>query len=91
MNCEMVDVVLEAWVVLHTNRPYAYAELLIWFCFQPLSMPEFNSIHPFVPKDQVKGYMEMFDSLEKDLCEITGYDKVSLQPNRYLAFDRFGI
>lgn len=47
----------------------------------PCSWPEFNSIHPFVPKDQVKGYHMMFDELSKDLCEITGYDNISLQPN----------
>ena len=47
----------------------------------PCSWPEFNSIHPFVPKDQVKGYHHMFEELCRDLCEITGYDKISLQPN----------
>jgi glycine dehydrogenase len=34
-----------------------------------------------VPREQVKGYHIMFDELCKDLCEITGYDKISLQPN----------
>ncbi len=47
----------------------------------PCSWPEFNAIHPFVPRNQVKGYHAMFDELCKDLCEITGYDKISLQPN----------
>jgi glycine dehydrogenase len=47
----------------------------------PCSWPEFNAIHPFVPRNQVKGYHVMFDELCKDLCEITGYDKISLQPN----------
>src|SRR5690606_192409 len=47
----------------------------------PCSWSEFNSIHPFVPKEQVKGYHRMFDELAKDLCEITGYDKISFQPN----------
>lgn len=47
----------------------------------PCSWPEFNSIHPFVPKDQVQGYHQMFEELSQDLCEITGYDKISLQPN----------
>ena len=50
-------------------------------------MAPFNSIHPFVPKDQVKGYKKMFHEFECQLCELTGFDKVSLQPNRYLEID----
>ena len=52
-------------------------------CLQPCSMPEFANIHPFVPDDQVGGYLEMFRELERDLCEITGYDTISFQSNRY--------
>ena len=48
---------------------------------EPISWPEFASIHPFVPKDQTQGYLEMITQLENDLAEITGYAKVSLQPN----------
>lgn len=47
----------------------------------PLSWPEFGSIHPFVPKDQVKGYKELIDILEKDLANITGFTATTLQPN----------
>ena len=47
----------------------------------PVSWPEFGSIHPFVPADQAAGYKEMFDDLSSRLCEITGYDAFSLQPN----------
>jgi glycine dehydrogenase len=47
----------------------------------PVTWPEFNSIHPLVPADQCQGYREMIDQLESMLCEITGYDAVSLQPN----------
>lgn len=47
----------------------------------PISWPEFASIHPFVPRDQAKGYATLIDELEKDLAEITGFDAVSLQPN----------
>lgn len=46
-----------------------------------LSWPEFGNIHPFVPRDQVEGYMELIEELEKDLCEITGYAGMSFQPN----------
>ena len=47
----------------------------------PLSWPEFGNIHPFAPKEQVQGYYEMIEELERDLSEITGFHTVSLQPN----------
>jgi glycine dehydrogenase len=47
----------------------------------PVSWPEWNNIHPFVPVDQVEGYGKIIGDLEKFLCEITGFDSVSLQPN----------
>ena len=46
-----------------------------------LTWDEFAHIHPFAPKDQTEGYIEIFNELEKDLAEITGFDAVSLQPN----------
>ncbi|MFT7387638.1 MAG: glycine dehydrogenase [Candidatus Endobugula sp.] len=47
----------------------------------PISWPEFSNIHPFVPADQVIGYKAMIEETERMLCEITGYDAMSLQPN----------
>lgn len=47
----------------------------------PLSWPEFNQLHPFVPTNQAAGYLEVIETLEKDLAEITGFDAISLQPN----------
>ncbi|KAK8214148.1 glycine dehydrogenase-like protein [Phyllosticta capitalensis] len=47
----------------------------------PISWPEFSSIHPFVPKDQAKGYETLITELENDLANITGFHAVSLQPN----------
>ncbi|MBN1302033.1 MAG: aminomethyl-transferring glycine dehydrogenase [Melioribacteraceae bacterium] len=47
----------------------------------PITWGEFNQLHPFVPADQAKGYAKLFDELEKQLCEITGFAGVSLQPN----------
>jgi glycine dehydrogenase len=47
----------------------------------PVAWPEFADIHPFVPLDQVSGYMEMIAELEAWLASITGYHAVSLQPN----------
>jgi glycine dehydrogenase len=48
---------------------------------QPISWPEFNSVHPFVPLQQTRGYQKMFSDLENWLAEITGFASVSLQPN----------
>ena len=47
----------------------------------PVSWPEFSSVHPFSPEEQVSGYRAMFQELERALAEITGFDAVSLQPN----------
>lgn len=47
----------------------------------PISWPEFNSIHPFAPKETWNGYTEMINELDKKLSEITGFDKISFQPN----------
>ena len=47
----------------------------------PITWPEFASIHPFVPTDQVEGYIELIRELQEWLASITGYDAVSVQPN----------
>ena len=47
----------------------------------PVSWPEFANIHPFAPKEQVRGYLTMIKELEQSLIEITGYDALSMQPN----------
>ena len=47
----------------------------------PVSWPAFANIHPFAPADQTEGYREIFNELEHYLCEITGFDACSLQPN----------
>jgi glycine dehydrogenase len=47
----------------------------------PCSFRHFTDIHPFAPVEQARGYRLMFDELENDLCKITGYDQISLQPN----------
>jgi glycine dehydrogenase len=46
-----------------------------------VTWPEFSQLHPFAPADQAEGYRELISSLESWLCDITGYDRVSLQPN----------
>jgi glycine dehydrogenase len=47
----------------------------------PITWREFAEIHPFVPVDQAQGYQEIFNELDKDLSEITGFAKMSFQPN----------
>jgi glycine dehydrogenase len=57
----------------------------------PLSWPEFGSIHPFVPLDQVEGYHQMYHDLGKWLCEITGFSAISFQPNSGAAGEYAGL
>ncbi|HZH86934.1 MAG TPA: aminomethyl-transferring glycine dehydrogenase, partial [Brumimicrobium sp.] len=47
----------------------------------PITWPEFSNLHPFAPVNQAIGYHEMIKELEKDLCEITGFYAMSMQPN----------
>ena len=47
----------------------------------PVTWPEFGNLHPFVPEDQAQGYHEMIADLNDKLCQITGYDAISQQPN----------
>ena len=48
---------------------------------EPVSWPGFAGIHPFAPETQTRGYQKLISDLENHLAEITGYDRVSLQPN----------
>ncbi|MCF2527558.1 aminomethyl-transferring glycine dehydrogenase [Yinghuangia soli] len=48
---------------------------------EPVTWPEFANIHPFAPADQAAGYLELIHGLEDALVAVTGYDKVSIQPN----------
>ncbi|MGK5632318.1 aminomethyl-transferring glycine dehydrogenase [Streptomyces sp. URMC 123] len=48
---------------------------------EPITWPEFGALHPFAPAEQAEGYLTLIRELEERLAEVTGYDKVSLQPN----------
>jgi glycine dehydrogenase len=48
---------------------------------QAISYPEFNGLHPFAPLYQTHGYQQLFAELEDMLCDLTGFDAFSLQPN----------
>lgn len=58
-----------------TMKLNAAAELM------PVTWPEFANMHPFVPLEQAEGYMEMISELDRSLSEITGFAKMSFQPN----------
>ncbi|HMO33202.1 MAG TPA: aminomethyl-transferring glycine dehydrogenase [Lacibacter sp.] len=47
----------------------------------PLSWNHWSRIHPFAPGSQTKGYLRMIDELSAYLCEVTGFDACSMQPN----------
>ncbi|WP_300037036.1 aminomethyl-transferring glycine dehydrogenase [uncultured Roseobacter sp.] len=47
----------------------------------PVSWREFSLLHPFAPADQAEGYAELIADLSAKLCDITGYDAISMQPN----------
>ncbi len=47
----------------------------------PVSWREFSLLHPFAPQDQALGFKEMIKDLSEKLCQITGYDAISMQPN----------
>ncbi|MEM7223092.1 MAG: aminomethyl-transferring glycine dehydrogenase [Pseudomonadota bacterium] len=47
----------------------------------PITWRNFSAMHPFAPLDQTQGYQQLFEELEGMLCEVTGFDAVTLQPN----------
>ncbi|WP_300520081.1 aminomethyl-transferring glycine dehydrogenase [Aliiroseovarius sp.] len=47
----------------------------------PVSWREFSMIHPMAPDDQTQGYLHLINDLKDKLCQITGYDAMSMQPN----------
>src|SRR6478752_2387835 len=48
---------------------------------EPISLPGFADLHPFAPAQDATGYRELVDDVERWLAEVTGYDRVSVQPN----------
>ncbi|MGZ4492091.1 MAG: aminomethyl-transferring glycine dehydrogenase [Nocardioidaceae bacterium] len=48
---------------------------------EPISLPGFANLHPFAPAEDATGYQQLIDQLESWLAEVTGYDRVSIQPN----------
>lgn len=57
----------------------------------PISWPEFAKVHPFAPRDQTVGYLEMIASLEHYLKRITGFDAICMQPNSGAQGEYMGL
>ena len=47
----------------------------------PVTWPEFGGLHPFAPRDQAVGYLEMIGGLTEWLKTVTGFDAICMQPN----------
>ncbi|GLB35899.1 putative the glycine cleavage system catalyzes the degradation of glycine [Lyophyllum shimeji] len=57
----------------------------------PITWPEYSTVHPFAPHDQVAGYRTIIKELEQDLCKITGFHSATLQPNSGAAGEYAGL
>lgn len=57
----------------------------------PITWNEFANVHPFAPKEQVSGYLEMIDGLQQQLKAITGFDAISMQPNSGASGEYAGL
>ncbi|KAF5839949.1 glycine cleavage system, P protein [Dunaliella salina] len=57
----------------------------------PITWPELAGLHPYAPVDQAQGYKEMFEDLAMQLCSITGFEAVSLQPNSGASGEYAGL
>ena len=57
----------------------------------PLTWPEFAGVHPYAPKDQAAGTLQMISEVEHDLAVITGMDACCLQPNSGAAGEYAGL
>jgi glycine dehydrogenase len=68
-----------------TMKLNAAAEML------PVSWPEMGSIHPFAPESQTLGYQQLIEELGEMLCEITGFDGITFQPNSGAAGEYAGL
>lgn len=68
-----------------TMKLNAAAELM------PISWAEFTDMHPFVPADQAQGYIEIVNEMDDILCEVTGFSKISFQPNSGAAGEYAGL
>ena len=68
-----------------TMKLNAASELL------PLTWPAFANLHPFVPLEQAEGYQEIIAALDADLSEITGFAKMSFQPNSGASGEYAGL
>ena len=48
---------------------------------RPVTWEQWSNVHPFAPIEQAGGYLQIIEELEEALQAVTGFAKVSLQPN----------
>lgn len=68
-----------------TMKLNATAEML------PITWPKFANVHPFAPRDQVRGYAALIEDLSAQLKAITGFDAICLQPNSGASGEYTGL
>lgn len=68
-----------------TMKLNAASELL------PLGLAGVQNVHPYAPKEQVPGYVQLIEELGEFLKEITGFAGVSFQPNSGAAGEYAGL
>ena len=68
-----------------TMKLNAVAEMI------PVTWPEFSELHPFCPREQATGYLEMIEGLADQLKAITGFDAISMQPNSGASGEYAGL
>uniref|UniRef100_A0A915MVI6 Uncharacterized protein n=1 Tax=Meloidogyne javanica TaxID=6303 RepID=A0A915MVI6_MELJA len=71
--------------LVHSMIPLGSCTMKLNASYELIPLAKFAHIHTFVPTEQAKGYSKIFNDSEHWLCELTGYDKFSLQPNRCLC------
>ncbi|AWI81058.1 glycine dehydrogenase (aminomethyl-transferring) [Parazoarcus communis] len=47
----------------------------------PVTWPEFANLHPFAPREQATGYLQMIEGLADYLRAVTGFPAICMQPN----------
>lgn len=68
-----------------TMKLNAVAEML------PITWPQFTEIHPFAPKEQTQGYLNMIEGLKDQLKAITGFEGMCMQPNSGASGEYAGL
>lgn len=58
---------------------------------EPLSWAKMSNIHPFAAHENVQGYLALINGLKQQLCDITGFADICMQPNSGAQGEYTGI